>query len=74
MSAHLGEDYKPLKPSDTIKELSEMCFGGEPVDHAAELAEALESVLDRICSREYDYDDFPSAGKALYKYKQSRGE
>ncbi len=27
MSAHLGEDYKPLKPSDTIKELSDMCFG-----------------------------------------------
>ncbi|WP_372809474.1 hypothetical protein [Litorivivens sp.] len=143
MSAHLGEDYKPLKPSDTIKELSEMCFGhdyadgvecatkvltdihggrhivshevtdlyqpfriladlkeletwlkenpdmkarviptvksgdGEYVtatDHAAELAEALESVLDRICSREYDYNDFSKAGKALYKYKQSRGE
>ncbi len=35
MSAHLGEDYKPLKPSATIKELSEMCFGGQQVDHAA---------------------------------------
>lgn len=45
-----------------------------PTDHAQELAEALEGVLDRICSREYDYDDFPNAGKALYKYKQSRGE
>ncbi len=32
MSAHLGEDYKPLKPSDTIKELSDMCFGGEQVE------------------------------------------
>ena len=50
-------------------------FAWKPeVDHAAELAEALEAVLDRVCSREYDYDDFPNAGKALYKYKQSRGE
>ncbi len=49
-------------------------FRHEATDHAAELAEALESVLDRICSREYDYNDFSKAGKALYKYKQSRGE
>ncbi len=32
MSAHLGEDYKPLKPSDTIKELSDMCFGHDYAD------------------------------------------
>lgn len=99
MSAHLGEDYVPLKAVNEKPEWSTIVPEGyrqpakwpkgcaiivhgqdgvewvdAPTDHAAELAEALESVLDRICSREYDYNDFSKAGKALYKYKQSRGE
>lgn len=99
MSAHLGEDYKPLKPSDTIKELSDMCFGHDyadvvsptvlaqkdgngvyhivshdVTDHAAELAEALTYLLVCTNRESVPFECITMAQKALYEYKQSRGE
>lgn len=84
--ANCGWTYiekRPVNPSDTIKELSDMCFGGEQVDHAAELAVVLEDMLGGWRYIREVYGDLYGVGwtrcqtnaeTALANYKQSRGE
>lgn len=68
MSAHLGEDYAPLK------RMAGPCqYRAEATDHAAELAEALEYLFDYIGPMG-PWEVRRVAHDALKSYKQSRGE